>query len=1695
MTTDPIVEALPRSGPDPAALILLAPGLTEVVAEAARVLDSDNPSASQARETLLQGAKTLSFIGEMSLATLIAAMTDVFDAGHTDVEGRAEVQRACQAMLAYLDDIAESIAPHPLCLFSVYKNLLVLRGAERIHPSDLVLAYRRDVETLSFPDDDDTAAEDVFPGHAACRAAFERSLLSYFRATDTDASLLHLRDMQAVVDQIARAQDDGNVRIFWRALAAAVAALAYGEIVGDQYVKQFLGQINLQLRRLAGTTDSAVIIDAHLLRDALFFVSLAPVTDIGSARIKAANGLHDLRQKDYLDVRYGDVRGNLSTRAREQAVRVQGAWEKLLEAGGDAIQATSFEHELAHLNALCDELDVPALGELLSGMSHLAHDAIQAGPQIAVGLEMAKGLLFLEQCLRHIRDLPECFPDQVNAIIQRLTSALSGDVPIVDAGGIDAAMGAVFHRDAVGVAMEELTVDLARIEALLEGHADGSGASADLPEAANIAARLAAVAAMLQLGAVAALFKTCVADIRGLPCPGVPDQEARLLSRLSHNLAALSLSLPIMRRSRGLGMPYAGILADEAEGMGTAALPENSAADGEEQSVEASSQAIAPTAATIDADEEEDIDTELLDVFLAEALEVLTGIAVALASARQEPANMAHVTLLRQGFHTIKGSGRMVGLNALGKGAMALEDFLNAWQATGRPGNASDHALLEYAEHEIAAWVREIREHGKSRRRPDALIAAAERVAHGEAFSFSPEEIKSRLSQPAAETQAALSSPADAVCRIGDLELPARLHQIYSEESENLLDILAEEIAQWQQQLPAIISPEALRATHSLKSSSASVGFSALRELAQPLDDIMQFLENYPGLLDAPTCVGLLQAVHSLQSMQQEFAACRMPAPREDLQVQLRDLLADLEMRRRHDANGKHAAEANGDNVPVSVQADAMGDKLDPELLDIFLEEGRDLLPQIGESLHKLQKTPGDTSLIHYLLRPLHTIKGSARMAGAMRLGQHMHDLESRIDEIMRDGVPSAEMIDELLARYDQGLLLFDALQAGGATTSASSLAQPESAPAGEAPFAPEADPAKTASAAPLVRIRAGILDNLLNQAGEISISRSGLESEVGVLRDYLADLGDNVARLGTQLREIEIQAEIQITASNQRQPQHQHFDPLEFDRFTHLQELTRMLAESVNDVASLQKNLLDVVDHTQNGLVQQTRLTREMQRELMHARMVQFKGVEERLYRLVRQMAKETGKDLKLDIVGGAVELDRSILEKMVGPFEHLLRNAAAHGIETAEQRRAAGKDAVGHLLLEVKQEGNEAMIRLSDDGQGLNLGRIREKAILQGLIDPGRPLSDAELTGIIFHPGFSTSSNVTAIAGRGVGMDVVRSEVASLGGRISIDTVAGKGAQFIIHLPLSLAVAQVVLLELEEQTYAIPSLLVEQVLQLKGARQEQVFRDGVLDWQDRKLPVHYLSALLGDDRGVPLHYTLPVMVVKSGHDFLAILVDHIIGNREVVTKNIGPQLANMIGVVGATVLGDGSIVLILNPIQLAQRHGYQKILRHVAPQTTDDSAGKKVVLVVDDSLTVRRVMHRLLTREGYHVVLATDGVDALHQLQNMRPDIVLLDIEMPRMDGFDLARNIRDIDSTATLPIIMITSRTAAKHRERAMELGINEYLGKPYQDEVLLKMIHGLIENDGVRPEFCVDEVLFKPAGDHVDPAPLPPSEEED
>lgn len=714
-------------------------------------------------------------------------------------------------------------------------------------------------------------------------------------------------------------------------------------------------------------------------------------------------------------------------------------------------------------------------------------------------------------------------------------------------------------------------------------------------------------------------------------------------------------------------------------------------------------------------------------------------------------------------------------------------------------------------------------------------------------------------------------------------------------------------------------------------------------------------------------------------------------------------------------------------------------------------------------------------------MRLLHTIKGSARMAGAMRLGQAVHEMEALIEAVDPAGPASAELLDDLVARNDQVLSLYESIRDPQASAAAkvapvvpASATRPKAA---SSPAAAQPGPAQDAdtnsalpvaptdplAAQPLIRVRADLLDRLVNEAGEVSIARARLDNELTGVRQSLSELSENVSRLRAQLREIELAADTQIQAriiARDRESD-AHFDPLEFDRYTRFQELTRLLAESVNDVATVHQNALRGLDDAGRDLARQSQVTRELQQDLMRIRMVRFGSVSDRLYRVVRQAAKELDKRVHLDLIGIDTEIDRGVLERMVGPLEHLLRNSVAHGVEARARRLASGKPEMGEIRLEVRQDSKGVIMTISDDGAGLDLPRIRARAVERGLVDAQANIGDRELAQLIFMPGFTTITEVTTLAGRGVGLDVVRAEAAAMGGRIDLDFTPGQGTRFTLHLPVSLAVTQVVLLSVGETRIAVASGLVEQVMQVRPEVLTAAYAQHSIDWQDESIPLYFLGSLLELPDANPLaqRYS-PVVLLRSGSQRIALHVDHVAPSQEVVVKHVGAQLARLTGMAGATVLGNGDIVLILDPVQIAAtgrgKPAGQGDTASFAPMRIDIAP---TVMVVDDSVTVRKITQRLLLREGYQVMLARDGLDALRQLQDAAPEVMLLDIEMPRMDGFELLSRLRDDDRWRAIPVIMISSRTADKHREHAAQLGVDAFLGKPYDEAELLQRIRQL------------------------------------
>jgi chemosensory pili system protein ChpA (sensor histidine kinase/response regulator) len=1132
----------------------------------------------------------------------------------------------------------------------------------------------------------------------------------------------------------------------------------------------------------------------------------------------------------------------------------------------------------------------------------------------------------------------------------------------------------------------------------------------------------------------------------------------------------------------------------------------------------------------------EEIDAELLAIFLEEAVEVLATMEQQYALLRADVHNEDALTTIRRSAHTLKGSGRMVGLTDLGETAWELEQTLNLWLRQEQVPNGELLQLIGDAHAVFSVWVGHLEAGDGMMPDTTALVALARRL-RGLDLPPEPPRDGTRPAETANEAvvgntddsddptgmttelalhQNLLEDPAVDLPDFGeladiDMAMPAvstsaepeliaeavvpepvaeqsavtvtaspTLYDIFLDEARGYLQTLIDSHAALDAQPLAPTAFEMTRAAHTLAGIAGTVGIMPLHHLAGALEHALlrRDQSGHPDSIEGLETVR--QAVITLEAM---FAGLgRQLAPEEE--PRLIAALEDIFHAPQIDEPATPSSEIipmPGEPVPPVAEEQAaaqllpsvvplpqLTDELDEQLLPIFLEEAGDQLRDLTTQLRNWRGEPAGDAAPHAIARLLHTFKGNARMAGALNLGEVTHQLESRVEEAMRAGVAGPALIDEIENGCDTLALAVERLREGPteevpaeAAAVADHVAVGGAAPhpVGEA----EGEGEGSGQLATL-RVRADLIDRLVNEAGELAIARSRIEGEMRSLKTSLLDLTENVIRLRRQLREIEIQAEGQIQARvAQTHDGEAEFDPLELDRFTRFQELTRFMAESVNDVATVQQNLLKNLDDANAAIIAQSRLNRGLQQELMGVRMIPFASQAERFYRIVRQTAKDVGKRASLDVVGGQVEIDRSVLDKMLGPIEHMLRNAVTHGLETHDERQSAGKREVGEITLSLAQEGNEIILSLADDGRGLDPERIRRKAEAMGLLQSGQMVEPAALFDLIFQPGFSTATELTQLSGRGVGMDVVKTEVTALGGRVEVVSEIGRGTTFRLYLPLTLAVTQTLLVRSGSQLYAVPSTMIEQVLELKEKPLAALREKGEAEWQGYHYPLHFLSNLLGDPAATPeVHRRYWVLLLRSGTQRVAVQVDELRGNQEVVVKNIGAQLSRVVGIAGATVLGDGRVVLILNPVALASRAPVQVTLSQPDAQLAKAKPVAELrlptVMVVDDSLTVRKITSRLLAREGYQVILAKDGVDALEQLIDEMPDVILSDIEMPRMDGFDFVRNVRADERLKNLPVIMITSRTADKHRNYAYEIGANHYLGKPYDEDELLGLVAG-------------------------------------
>ncbi|WP_242199824.1 MULTISPECIES: Hpt domain-containing protein [unclassified Pseudomonas] len=1044
-------------------------------------------------------------------------------------------------------------------------------------------------------------------------------------------------------------------------------------------------------------------------------------------------------------------------------------------------------------------------------------------------------------------------------------------------------------------------------------------------------------------------------------------------------------------------------------------------------------------------------DAQLISNFLAQGMDILLDAESLLRRWQQHPGERQELTALLDELTTLGEGAHIADLHAIDELCEALLDLYGAVEE-------SSLAVSERFFHE-------------AEQAHEALINMLDQLAAGQEISPAPARVDAlrELLDEALDPSAtgliksdggrapSISELGAATARLGqDTAMDDEIVEIFLEEAVDILDSAGQSLKRW------LLEPDSAAPLSSLQRDLHTLKGGARMAEIGPIGDLAHELEClYEGLVDrrysySTELSQVLMASHERLALQLDQLQDHQPLSDSS------DLIAQLRALRQN-------------NAPATAPTEPETAAADPELLDIFLEEAADILDSSSSALLRWQAEPSNRQEVETLLRDLHTLKGGARMVEIGPIGDLAHELEFLYEGLSAGLLaPSPELFALLQGCHDRLAQMIDAVAGGLPVGSVDklikrirSLVHP-----GDEPLAPVALPAGKAEAAvdpgaDMVKISADLLDDLVNLAGETSIFRGRIEQQVNDARIALNEVETTIERMRDQLRRLDTETQGRILSRQQAEAErlgYEEFDPLEMDRHSQLQQLSRALSESASDLLDLKETLDRRNGDAHNLLQQQARINTELQEGLMRTRMVPFERMLPRLKRIVRQVAEELGKDVEFVVGNAEGEMDRNVLERMVAPLEHMLRNAVDHGLESREARVLAGKPEKGRISLDLTHEGGDIVFDMRDDGAGVPLDAVRRKAIKRGLLAPDQDMSDRDVLQFILQPGFSTAEKITQISGRGVGMDVVHEEVRQLGGSMFIDSTPGAGVHFRIRLPFTVSVNRALMVQCADDQYAIPLNTIEGLVrvlphELAGHYQQDPPR---YEYAGQRYELFYLGDLLhtvARPRLLGQYQPVPVLLVQCNERRVAVHVDAMAGTREIVVKGLGPQFAGVQGLSGATILGDGRVVLIID--LLAHIRARQPALPAQsvdAPLILNDPLKKRplLVLVVDDSVTVRKVTSRLLERNGMNVLTAKDGIDAIALLEEHTPDLMLLDIEMPRMDGFEVAIQVRNDPRLMRLPIIMITSRTGQKHRDRAMAIGVNDYLGKPYQESVLLESI---------------------------------------
>ncbi|WP_126452629.1 Hpt domain-containing protein [Sulfuriflexus mobilis] len=1686
------------------------------------------------------------------------------------------LMRAILQLPDYLEHLQAGNKDVPLALLPLLNDMRATCGQSLLSES----AFFSPNLSVATPAVDSPVDEDVAELAKRLRHRYQMGLVSWFRDRNVEQALQQLAE---VVHEIRRALREPVPRqLFWVA-AGLIEALKDEGLAASVSTKLLLGQVDRKIKGLIDAGEAALVNQSQveLIKNLLFYVANAksrgPIVNAVRQAFRLDEMLSATVTEDEKEAGLGGVNlGVLETVAtvvHEDLTRIKDDIDLFMRS--ESRDLATLQPVADGLKKIADTLGMLGLGtqrNVVVEQAAIVGDMIEGKlpPDDNAFMEMASGFIFIESSLSELKQGGSSGEAQGSAVLQGLKRLQGEEVEETGKPVNATLLQESDQQELLKAVIAEAKTDMARVKDAIVSFISSPWEHELLLDVPQLNRQVRGSMSMLSLDDAAELLSACndyisreLIDNHNIPNQATLDTLADAITSIEYYLEALEEKrsdcdaiLEIARdRVNKLGYPVGEVSTDEPRLATTESelpvLPDADAATipgGMAAQVAAEPDQATPASPATPAGglEEDELDDEIIDIFLEEAAEEMATLAEYFPRWKQNPDDKDALTTVRRSFHTLKGSGRMVGATNIGEFAWAFENLLNRIIDKTIPSSNEALQLIDQGLVVLPELVEQFRGGSAPSSDIEGLQDAAHvmskrgslpRVETGDmkvpAEGEGPGVIASRES--VAASQPVKSEEPEAV--VGEARgIEPVLLEIFTKESERHLGDIDAFIELCQSQGEHCrINDDVARAVHTLHGSAHMAAITDIAEVSSLLEKYIKLLQVNGRAVDQTTTELMTECSTAIRQRVGQLAD---PESSTDYKDSLLDKIGvlyerELALEPESPAGEEWPAESMASFASPLTAAD--DEDFDAELLDIFIEEGVEILDASEITLQNWINRQDDQGLVEQLQREIHTLKGGARMAGIVPMGDLSHGLETMIIAITEGRVPvSKKMFDLIQQSHDKLVTMLEqvrdnrplqseealvakleALTAGqtlddleeaeapieepevskpvlaeisagdevvkeAIETAAEPLAREAAAVVEEEivimpplpePSETEAEPVERQQRGRIqheqIRVRADLLDELVNFAGEVSIYRSRIEQQVGSFRFNLTEMEQTISRLREQMRRFEIETEAQIMYRFEESGTEydEDFDPLEMDRFSNMQQLSRALLESLNDLSSIQGLLDNQTRESETLLLQQSRINTELQEGLMRTRMVPFSLHLPRLRRLVRQTGSEVKKDVNLVVTGEEGELDRNVLDRVLPPLEHMLRNAVDHGMETRAKRKKAGKPETGTIHIGISREGTEIVIRISDDGQGIDLAAIRNKALERGLMKEGSDLTDKEVLRFILESGFSTAQKVTQISGRGVGMDVVNSEIKQLGGSLQIDTVQGQGSRFTVRLPLTLSVNKALLVNVGEDIYAIPLSSIEGVVRVGHEQLESFYssKDARYSYGGNDYRFMHLGSQLGLNQ--PLlpgpGGKLPVLLARAGDHRIALQVEGLRGSREIVVKPVGPQISTVQAISGATILADGRVALILDISALV----YMDVARPVLQtEAVTDEAGRPpvaanrplTVMVVDDSITVRKVTTRLLERNNMHVITAKDGVDAVAVLQEQIPDIFLLDIEMPRMDGYELATHIRNDEMLKNIPIIMITSRTGDKHRQRAMDIGVNCYLGKPFQEADLLQNI---------------------------------------